>query len=81
MIYFLLAFIGIASAGLIGPMAAVPPVDAVPLVSFLKRIMVSTAINYNPDLGCPCLQKFQNWRPMQIRSPLGDWVEQYEYEY
>ena len=49
MIYFLLAFIGIASAGLIGPMAAVPPVDAVPLVSFLKRIMVSTAVNYNPD--------------------------------
>ena len=42
MIYFLLAFIGIASAGLIGPMAAVPPLDAVPLVSFLKRIMVST---------------------------------------
>ena len=49
MIYFLLAFIGIASAGLIGPMAAVPPVDAVPLVSFLKRIMVSTTINFNPD--------------------------------
>ena len=81
MIYFLLAFIGVASAGLIGPMAAVPPVDAVPLVSFLKRIMVSTAINYNQDLGWPCLQNFQNWRPMQVRSPLGDWVEQYEYEY
>ena len=78
MIYFLLAFIGIASAGLIGPMAAVPPLDAVPLVSFLKRIMVST--NFG-DLPGPCLQNFQNWRPMQVRSPLGDWVEQYEYEY
>ena len=76
MIYFLLAFIGIASAGLIGPMAAVPPLDAVPLVSFLKQIMVSTKL-----LPGPCLQNFQNWRPMQVRSPLGDWVEQYEYEY
>merc|ERR1712131_348258 len=52
-IYFILAFIGIASAGLLGPMADVPPADAVPL----------------------------NWRPMQVRSPLGDWVDQYQYEY
>ena len=41
MIYFILAFIGIASAGLLGPMADVPPADAVPLVSFLNKIMVS----------------------------------------
>ena len=83
MIYFLLAFIGIASAGLIGPMAAVPPVDAVPLVSFLKRIMVSSR-NLNkilPGPESPDLKIFQNWRPMQVRSPLGDWVEQYDYEY
>ena len=43
MIYFILAFIGIASAGLLGPMAAVPPHDSVPLVSF-QRIVVSTIL-------------------------------------